>query len=280
MDQDFTLNMLAGGCTDCSASWKNRVPKYDQCYKFYLPIHGFAHVSDSAKRYALEPGFLYFISGYELKSQECPVGMSVHWLHFTPASFYLHRQLLRVPCVHKWSVEKVAWAAGVMEKISVMFENATSLNPSENTLNPKASFSLMCGAEAMMLYLVSDLLETFAPTSEDDLTPELERLRKAIVHMDMHFIDNPPLADLAGLVNMAPNSFHRLFRETMGVTPYNYMTTKRLDQGLRLLAGSNKTISGVAMACGYSDPLYFSRVFSRHFGMSPSQSRGRVPQMP
>ncbi len=131
-----------------------------------------------------------------------------------------------------------------------------------------------------MLYLVSDLLETFAQTSEDDPSPQLERLRRAIVHMDMHFIDNPPLADLAGLVNMAPNAFHRLFRETMGVTPYHYITTKRLDQGLRLLVSSNKTVGEVAMACGYDDPFYFSRVFNRHFRMSPTQARGRFLQVP
>ena len=280
MNQDFTLNMLAGGLAVCTPSWKKRIPQYDQCYKFYLPIQGAAYVSDSVKRYALKPGFLYFISGYELKNQECPVGMKVHWLHFTPASFYLHRQLLRVPCMHQWPVETVSWAAGVMEKISVLFENATSLDLDENSLKSKASFSLICRAEAMMLYLVSDLLETHAQAYDDDPKPELERLRRAIVYMDKHFIENPPLSDLAELVNMAPNSFHRFFREVMGVTPYNYMTAKRLDQGLRLLAGSNKPVSEVALACGYPDPLYFSRVFNRHFGMPPSHARGKFQQRP
>jgi AraC-like DNA-binding protein len=280
MNQDFTLNMLVGGFADCSPSWKNRIEPYDQCYKFYLPVRGAASVSDSAMRYALKPGFLYFISGYRLKSQECPDGMAVHWMHFTPASFYLNRQLLRVPCVHKWPVKKVAWAVKIMRRISSLFENASSLDLAENSLSRKASFSLICQTQAMMLYLVSDLLETFVKTEDDEPPPQLERLRRTIIHMDLHFIDNPPLADLAELVEMAPNAFHRLFREAMGVTPYNYMLAKRLDHGLRLLTDTHHTVNKVALACGYADPLYFSRVFKRHFGKSPSQSREDFSRIP
>lgn len=276
---DFTLNIVAGGFANCSSTWKNRIPQYDQCYKFYLPVEGQAFVSDATGKYELNSDFVYFISGYDLKNQECPEAMKVHWLHFTSTSFELHRLLLQAPCVHMWPVEEVAWVVRVMKRIPVLFENATTLDVAENSLKSKASFSLVCAVEAMMLYLVSQLLEVFEMSNEP-LTPELNRLRLAIRFMDTHFIDNPQLSDLADLVNMAPNSFHRLFRKTMGVTPHNYMVIKRLDHALRLLVTSNKTIAWVAKSCGYNDPLYFSKAFKRHFNISPSQARKNMVLYP
>jgi len=279
MNEDFTLNLLAGGCADCGPTWKSHHPAYDQCYKIYLPVEGRAQVSDGMGSHDLRPGFLYFISGYQLRSQQCPDGMRVHWVHFTPASFYIHRYLLRAPCVHVWAVDDIPWATTVMKTISALFENPNSLEVSNLHLDTKAPLSLTCRLEAVILYLVSDLLEAYAPANGNP-APELERLRRVIQHMDAFYLEDPPLANLAELANMAPNAFHRLFRKLLGMTPFHYMQAKRLDQARRLLVDPNKPIKEVAALCGYADPLYFSRVFSRHFGVGPMVAKKSFSQRP
>ena len=69
----------------------------------------------------------------------------------------------------------------------------------------------------------------------------------------------------------------KLFKKETGATPHEYLLHERmkLAQGLILGGMSNRyseyTVSQIAEACGYSDPLYFSRVFKKYFGVAPSE---------
>ena len=66
----------------------------------------------------------------------------------------------------------------------------------------------------------------------------------------------------------------KLFKSEMGMTPHTYLTNLRMQMAEKLLC-SYKTgelnISEIAYVCGYSDSLYFSRVFKKIYGCSPKQ---------
>ncbi|MBR5089493.1 MAG: helix-turn-helix transcriptional regulator [Ruminiclostridium sp.] len=66
----------------------------------------------------------------------------------------------------------------------------------------------------------------------------------------------------------------KLFKSEMGMTPHSYLTNLRVQMAEKLLC-SYKTgelnISEIAYVCGYSDSLYFSRVFKKSYGCSPKQ---------
>lgn len=64
----------------------------------------------------------------------------------------------------------------------------------------------------------------------------------------------------------------KLFKSEMGMTPHAYLTGLRMQMAEKLLCSSQNTeqnISQIAYVCGYAEPLYFSRVFKKHFGCSP-----------
>lgn len=69
----------------------------------------------------------------------------------------------------------------------------------------------------------------------------------------------------------------KLFKKETGATPHEYLLHERMKLAQGLILGemanqySNYTVSQIAEACGFSDPLYFSRVFKKHFGVSPSE---------
>lgn len=69
----------------------------------------------------------------------------------------------------------------------------------------------------------------------------------------------------------------KLFKKETGLTPHEYLTSVRMETaGKILLSGvSNRysayTIGQIAEACGYAEPLYFSRVFKKYFGVSPTE---------
>lgn len=71
----------------------------------------------------------------------------------------------------------------------------------------------------------------------------------------------------------------RLFKAQTGMTPHDYLVSRRMQLAANMLSGSvsnrysRYSVAQVAEACGYFEPLYFSRVFRKHFGVSPSEYR-------
>lgn len=74
----------------------------------------------------------------------------------------------------------------------------------------------------------------------------------------------------------------KLFKKEMGLTPLEYMTQLRMKKAEMMLTAmwsSDYSITEIGQLCGFEDSLYFSRVFKKHFGCSPSvfaRSRGQA----
>jgi len=74
----------------------------------------------------------------------------------------------------------------------------------------------------------------------------------------------------------------KLFQKEFGVTPHQYLNNKRLQIAAEALvntADSGNTVADIAVMCGFRDPLYFSRMFKKKYGMSPSQYSKARPEM-
>ena len=108
--------------------------------------------------------------------------------------------------------------------------------------------------------------------SIDDLPKPVERLRSMI---QKGYAD--PDFKLDKCIHAMP--FHydymrKLFRKEMGVSPLGFMTELRMQRAGELLRNWNPAdrlcIGCVAEQCGFSDALYFSRVFKKHYGQSPT----------
>ena len=69
----------------------------------------------------------------------------------------------------------------------------------------------------------------------------------------------------------------KLFQKETGLTPKQYLLRERMELARTIISNgitnrySEYTVSQIAEACGFSDPLYFSRVFKKYFGVSPSE---------
>lgn len=118
--------------------------------------------------------------------------------------------------------------------------------------------------------LITSYLVVFRSNSE--FTESVEMIRNSILQN----YTNPEYA-LDEYIRSLP--FHydylrKIFKKELGMSPLEYMTSLRMKNAERLLSTmwtSGCAIAEIAQMCGFDNALYFSRVFKKYFGCSPSQ---------
>jgi AraC-like DNA-binding protein len=109
-------------------------------------------------------------------------------------------------------------------------------------------------------------LETIAP---------LPPARRARAIIDSQPAQDLPLADLAELVGVSTDYLRHVFRRDHGIPPHAYRLRRRLEQARALLVDPARSVGEIAEAVGFTDAFYFSRAFSRAFGLAPTAWRAR-----
>ena len=98
----------------------------------------------------------------------------------------------------------------------------------------------------------------------------LARIKDVLRLIRNHYHEEISLDDMATSAHMNKRYFCRYFREMMGKTPIQYLNYYRVECACELLSTSERTVSEVAMACGFNNISYFVRVFGAHKGTTPS----------
>lgn len=108
----------------------------------------------------------------------------------------------------------------------------------------------------------------------DSFSPVVEQVREAINKN----VSNPTFY-LETEIKKLPLNYdyiRKLFKKETGATPHDYLLKQRMELAAQLLTGgianrySKYTVSQIAEACGFTEPLYFSRVFKKYYGVAPS----------
>lgn len=94
----------------------------------------------------------------------------------------------------------------------------------------------------------------------------------AITYLKNHIYDNNlKIETLIQLSGVSGTYFHRIFQTNFSMSPQKYILSKRLSQAKSIIdSGDFDNISEIANFVGFNDPLYFSRVFKKKYGVSPS----------
>jgi AraC-like DNA-binding protein len=98
-------------------------------------------------------------------------------------------------------------------------------------------------------------------------------IQAALAYISENFPDESILSGLHERVRMSESYFRRLFRRITGLSPQQYVMRVRMTAAKSQLERSNLSVKEVARAAGYQDALYFSRVYRRYFGHTPTDDR-------
>lgn len=100
-------------------------------------------------------------------------------------------------------------------------------------------------------------------------------IRQVQEYVEAHLSENVSLSQAARHVFMNPSYLSRLFREETDESYSEFVTRRKMEEARRLLDQRDFKVYEASSAVGYADPAYFSRVFRRHFGVTPSEYRDR-----
>jgi transcriptional regulator GlxA family with amidase domain len=82
------------------------------------------------------------------------------------------------------------------------------------------------------------------------------------------------LEDIASSAGISTNHLGLLFREFLQTTPMRYLKAHRLGYAKNLLSRTGLSVGEIAQRVGFVDQLHFSREYHKHFGITPTHTRG------
>jgi len=134
--------------------------------------------------------------------------------------------------------------------------------------------------ESVAHSLAARLLHRYSSVSLIRPVPKLKRplldqrrLKRVLDFIEANIESHITVAHLAAASHLSEFHFSRAFKATTNLSPYRYLSDRRLSHARWLLAETDRSLADIAHACGFSSPGNFSRAFQRATGTTPTRFR-------
>lgn len=243
-------------------------------YRYNIPAG-----NNGVQKTAEYPGFIFPLSGCaEYRFNNTPYLVSVGTVVHGLAGSTMHK---RVVGDTNWEFISVLYEtynepAGLsMAKSHFSFTVGESLYLSDMLCQLHAASNRPGGFSSFQVEtLFRRILEEFFLCSrKQSKHGSLELFEAVSDFIHAHYMDDLSVSFLSQQHRVNENRLFYVFQKYAGMSPRDYLRTYRLNRARDLLATSTLPINLIAEQTGYSDPLYFSRIFKKYFGASPSNFR-------
>ncbi len=243
--------LLAYGNTVCSADWRidENIPA-GYCRVYYV-LGGKVQYEDGQRQAALQSGWLYIFpsaSPYRMRQDAAdPLRCTFMHIDLSPAP---------VAALIECPVEDNGFLKHLLLALSA-------------AIDAKDRKLVHAMAEVFALYAVEHGL----------VTPPAHSLSEALLYIAGHIEEAVNVSRLSAMAGYNEQYFIRLIRQSIGVTPYQYVISSRL-QAAKKLRAKNESVTRAADLTVYRDIKSFGRTFKKSFGMTPSAFRKNAVVLP
>ncbi len=123
-------------------------------------------------------------------------------------------------------------------------------------------------------FKLQETLETFTECIFNYIpNKNSELIKKAVQYIAQNFSSPIALEDVANHVHLNPAYFSTVFKQSTGSSFKEYLNMVRIEESKRLLTNTNYSVIDIAVATGFEDQSYFSKVFKKYTGLTPKQYR-------
>ncbi|MBR2991195.1 MAG: helix-turn-helix transcriptional regulator [Solobacterium sp.] len=125
-----------------------------------------------------------------------------------------------------------------------------------------------------LLRLTDEMIHSYCDAvSRQDSSVKSLQVKRAIAYISSHFHEPVTLSETVAELGITKTYLSALFRKETGESFTEYVSRYRCSIGADLLRSSRLSIDEIAFHCGLSDTNYFSRIFKKHYGVSPRNYR-------
>lgn len=125
-----------------------------------------------------------------------------------------------------------------------------------------------------LCYKLQETVEVFTDSMFNTIPAKnSDVMRKAIRFISQNYAAPLTLQDVASHVHLNAAYFSTIFKQSMGSSFKEYLNMVRIEESKRLLANTDYSIINIAIATGFEDQSYFSKVFKKYTGLTPKQYR-------
>ncbi|GAB4386768.1 MAG: AraC family transcriptional regulator [Elainellaceae cyanobacterium] len=129
---------------------------------------------------------------------------------------------------------------------------------------------------ALAIHLLRHYSDLHQPLREDPNRLPQRKLRQAIAYINEHFVTDLTIAAIADELEMSQYYFSRLFKRSMGVSPYQYVMQQRIDRAKYLLRTTSLSVADIALQSGFSNQNQLAIQFRKFTGTTPIEYRKQL----
>ena len=160
-----------------------------------------------------------------------------------------------------------------------MYENTDEVYHFSGRKNYLREISEMSDYNHLRVWFLDKITETTTRINKKEETQASSLVERACDYIQEHFSKDISLDGVSKEINISPYYFSKLFKEEKKENFVEYVTRVRIDYTKKMLKNSENSIKEICVSSGYGDPNYFSRIFKKMTGVTPSEYReggGRI----
>lgn len=234
---------------------------YHDSYLLLYTLNGSGEIMSGTERTELDKIHACIIdcTKYHKYSALSSEEWEFYWIHFKGAGAKAIYDILNPDSISNVPINNRLFTAQI-ERILEMTEDDSLYSSLE------LSFAL----HGILNTAIKSSMENTHDNSRSDYDSEIE---KSIEYIKENYRRDISIEDMVEELHISKYHFIRIFKRIMGVTPYKYLSSYRINESKTILRTTNKSVLETALDCGFNDAGNFILQFKKHTGISPTQYR-------